>query len=240
MSAAEKLQRLRELIQAKKLDAFVLFHVDAHQSEYLAPKDERIAFISGFTGSNALCVITKDQSLCWTDGRYYLACQKQLQEGWQMMKIEAGEKQYAEWIKDNLPEGAVIGVDEDQMPAESYKVRKEYFEKAGMQLVAAGSLVDEVWGDERPPMPQEKVWRLDEKYTGQNVQGKFKDIASKMGEGCNMMLVTTLDDIAWMLNLRGDDIQYNPLFFSYVLFHREGPKESETYSADLFIDQGKV
>lgn len=63
------------------------------------------------------------------------------------MKIEAGEKQYAEWIKDNLPKGAVIGVDEDQIPAESYGVRKEYFEKAGMQLVPAGSLVDEVWGD---------------------------------------------------------------------------------------------
>jgi len=61
-----------------------------------------------------------------------------------------------------------------------------------------------------------------------------------MGEGCNMMLVTTLDDIAWMLNLRGDDIKYNPLFFSYVLFHREGQKDSETYKADLFIDQGKV
>jgi Xaa-Pro aminopeptidase len=74
MSAVNNLQRLRELIQAKNLDAFVLFHVDAHQSEYLAPKDERIAFISGFTGSNALCVITKDQALCWTDGRYYLAC----------------------------------------------------------------------------------------------------------------------------------------------------------------------
>jgi len=72
MSAAENLQRLRALLQAKKLDAFVLFHVDAHQSEYLAPKDERIAFISGFTGSNGLCVITHDQSLCWTDGRYYL------------------------------------------------------------------------------------------------------------------------------------------------------------------------
>jgi Xaa-Pro aminopeptidase len=102
--------------------------------------------------------------------------------------------------------------------------------------VTAGALVDEVWGAERPPMPQEKVWVLDDKYAGQSVQGKFKDIAAKMGEGCDSMLVTALDDIAWMLNLRGNDIEYNPLFFSYVLLHREGAKDNETYRADLFID----
>lgn len=107
-------------------------------------------------------------------------------------------------------------------------------------MVTAGALVDEVWGADRPPMPQEKVWVLDDKYTGQSVQGKFKDIAAKMSEGCDTMLVTALDDVAWMLNLRGNDIEYNPLFFSYVLFHREGAKDNETYRADLFIDQGKV
>ena len=105
---AALLKNLREKIKAKNLDAFLLFHGDAHQSEYLAPCDERIAFICGFTGSNGLCLTTQDKALMWTDGRYYLQAQKQLYEGWEMMKMEAGVKPYFEWIKDNIPAGTII------------------------------------------------------------------------------------------------------------------------------------
>ena len=154
-----------------------------------------------------------------------------------MMKMEAGQPKYFEWIKDNLPGGSVIGVDEDQIPAASFKARQEYFKKHDIQLVAAGSnLVDEVWGADKPGMPHEKVYVLDDKYTGQSVQSKYKDIAKEMPEGVDMMLVTTLDDIAWMLNLRGNDIEYNPLFFSYVLFHKNG----EDHRVDLFVDADKI
>ena len=83
-----------------------------------------------------------------------------------MMKMEAGEKAYYEWIKENMPEGTVIGVDEDQIPAKAFDARADYFEKAGMKMVPAGSLVDEVWGDEQPAVPEEKAWVLDEKYAG--------------------------------------------------------------------------
>jgi Xaa-Pro aminopeptidase len=76
------LKTLRDRIRSLNLDAFILFHMDAHQSEYLAPCDERVAFISGFTGSNGLCFTSQDQALMWTDGRYYLQAQKQLYEGW--------------------------------------------------------------------------------------------------------------------------------------------------------------
>ena len=110
---AQSLKALRGLMKAAKLDAYVLLHVDAHQSEYLAPKDERIGFLSGFTGSNGLCVVTDDKSLCWTDGRYYLAAQKELYEGWEMQKMEAGHKTYSEWLKANMAKGSVVGVDED-------------------------------------------------------------------------------------------------------------------------------
>ena len=80
--------------------------------------------------------------------------------------MEAGEPKYFEWIKENMKSGQVIGVDEDQIPAAAFKARKEYFEKAGITMVPAGALVDEVWGADKPPMPQEKVWVLDDKYTG--------------------------------------------------------------------------
>ena len=98
----------------------------------------------------------------WTDGRYYLQAQKQLHEGWDMMKMEAGIPPYFEWIKQNIPSGTVIGVDDTQMPAQSFNQIKELFEKSGIKLVSAGSnLVDELW-EEKPAMPQEKVWILEE------------------------------------------------------------------------------
>lgn len=167
MSKAVLLKSFRDKIKAKNLDAFLLFHGDAHQSEYLAPCDERIAFISGFTGSNGLCLTTSDKALMWTDGRYYLQAQKQLYEGWEMMKMEAGIPPYFEWIKENIPKGTVIGVDDTQIPAQTFNQRRDLFEKSGIKLVGAGSnLVDELWDSEKPAMPNEKVWILAEEYTG--------------------------------------------------------------------------
>jgi len=103
-----------------------VFHGDAHMSEYLAPGDERIGYISGFTGSNGLCVVTQKNedegdALMWTDGRYYLQAEKQLYEGWKMMKMEAKLPQYTEWIKQNVKPGSKIGVDEFQMAVGSFQ-----------------------------------------------------------------------------------------------------------------------
>jgi Xaa-Pro aminopeptidase len=163
-----KLEKLREIIKSEGLDGYLLFHMDAHQSEYLAPCDERIGYISGFTGSNGLCLVTQDHAFMWTDGRYYLAAQQQLEAGWEMKKLERGEKMYFEWIKENMPKGSRVGVDESQMPAGSFKLRSEYLEKEGITLVPGKNLVDQVWGEDKPPMPTEKVWILEEKYTGQS------------------------------------------------------------------------
>ena len=106
------LQKLRGHLKTSSLDAYLLLHMDAHKSEYLAPCDERVAFISGFTGSNGLCLTTQEKALMWTDGRYYLQAGKQLHEGWDMMKMEANAVTYFQWIKDNMPEGSSVGVDD--------------------------------------------------------------------------------------------------------------------------------
>lgn len=102
-------------------------------------------------------------------------------------------------------------------------------------MSVGSNLVDELWED-KPQIPQEKVWILDEQYTGQSTQDKLKEVGKKMVEDTNMMLLTTLDDIAWLLNLRGNDIEFNPLFFSYLLIHKDGEK----FKLDLFISKGKV
>jgi Xaa-Pro aminopeptidase len=148
------LKTFRDSIKARNLDAYLLMHGDAHQSEYLAPCDERIGFISGFTGSNGLCLTTQDKALMWTDGRYYLQASNQLYEGWEMMKMEAGSPQYWEWIKVNMPKGSTIGVDESRISAREFKSYRDIFKNDGFNLVPAGlSIVDEVWGESQPPMP---------------------------------------------------------------------------------------
>ena len=103
-------------------------------------------------------------------------------------------------------------------------------------MPAGSNLVDEVWAADKPPMPQEKVWHLTDQNSGQSTLSKYKDVAGKLQEGCNILMVTALDDIAWLLNLRGNDIEYNPLFFSYLLFHRDG----DNHRVDLFINEDKV
>jgi Xaa-Pro aminopeptidase len=174
----------------------------------------------------------------WTDGRYYLQAQKQLHEGWEMMKMEQNLPSYFEWIKDNLPKGSTIGVDPGQIPVSSFETRKKYFEDHGIILVGTdGNLVDEVWAEERPSRPKEKVWVLEEKYSGETTLQKYDRIIKKMDSKATMLLVTTLDDIAWTLNLRGSDISFNPMFFSYLLLHKQ-PEGG--FKGDLFIDTEKV
>jgi Xaa-Pro aminopeptidase len=106
------------------LNAFLLFHGDAHMSEYVAKCDERIEFLSGFSGSNGICLVTQEDeadeanelALMWTDGRYFLQAGKQLYDGWTMMKMGAGQPHYAKWIQDNIKKGSKIGCDETQIP----------------------------------------------------------------------------------------------------------------------------
>ena len=154
-----------------------------------------------------------------------------------MMKMEAGQPPYFEWIKDNLPKGSTIGVDEGQIPAKSFEQRQKYFKDNGINLVGISeNLVDEVWADEKPAMPEEKVWVLEDQFTGEHTLEKFKRISEKMDKKASMMLLTTLDDIAWVLNLRGNDIEFNPLFFSYLLLQ----KTDSGMKGHLFIKEDKV
>lgn len=159
-------------MKAKNLDAYIVYHFDYHQSEYLAPCDERIAFISGFTGSNGICLIVRnddpaqEKALMWTDGRYFLQGEKQLYDGWKMMKIGI-DPAGPEWIPANLPKGSRIGVDRYQVPSKIFKERKAHFEGHGFAIEAVDNLVDQVWGANQPLMPQEKVWILEDKFSGE-------------------------------------------------------------------------
>eukprot|EP00347_Sterkiella_histriomuscorum_P001334 403372432 len=231
-----KLTKLRSIMKQHNLDAYLVFHNDAHSSEYIADCDERVKFISGFSGSNGLCLVTETQALMWTDGRYYLQAQKQLEQGWEMKKMEAGEPPYFEWIVNNLPKGIRIGADPTQVSVSAFKNRSKYFKEKEIDMVTIPqNLVDEVWGTEKPDMPLAPVYPHEVKYTGQTLREKVQSIQDKLKDKkVDVLLVTTLDDINWSLNLRGNDIKCNPVFFAYLVVH------VESGHLDLFINKAKV
>ena len=227
------LDKLRELMAEHQVDCFVCFHMDAHNSEYIADCDERIKFISGFGGSNGICVVTKTDAKMWTDGRYYLAALKELTQGWEMMKMEANLPTWFSWAAEYLKEGQKIGFDHTQYPVMACELRTKFFNDKKIEVVSTPNLVDLIWGADRPLRPQNPVFHLETKFTGEETLAKYERVAANLGDA-DYLLVAALDDIAWLLNLRGCDIEYNPVFFSYLLF---SPK---TKSAKLYIDEVKV
>jgi Xaa-Pro aminopeptidase len=142
---------------------------------------------------------------------------------------------FDKWLVDNMPKGSKVGVDEAQLPFGQFEKVGKMLADVEVELLAGSNLVDEVWGADRPGIPSEKVWHLEDKYTGQNTLSKYEDLAKEIPDS-DSLLITTLDDIAWLLNLRGNDISYNPLFFSYLLFN----KKDGDYSVDLFVDATKL
>nr|CAD7391976.1 unnamed protein product [Timema cristinae] len=222
-------------------------------SEYLAECDMRRAFISGFTGSAGTAIITESAALMWTDGRYYLQATEEMGEGWTLMKEEPDvyisglpvTPSQGKYLSDNFSEGSRVGVDPNVLSYEEWKIIQNDMKGSGVNLIPiATNLVDLIWED-KPASPSSTVLPLAIKYTGPLYRGatcsracksckhKVEEVRSKMAEkGSTLLLVTALDEIAWLLNLRGSDIDYNPVFFSYVLVTQT--------QVHLFIDESKV
>ncbi|WVR03380.1 hypothetical protein IAU60_000371 [Kwoniella sp. DSM 27419] len=220
-----KLTRLRELMRERNIDAYVVPSEDAHASEYLAPCDARRSFLTGFTGSAGCAVITQDTARCWTDGRYWIQAEKQLGEGWSLMK--AGQPDlptWGQWLKSDLPPASRIGIDPTLIP---------YSESSTLstQLMAAPTkstlvpvklnLIDQLW-DSKPARPSNEIFHLADQYTGESVGQKISRIKDKLRKiGSPGMVVAGLDEVAWLFNLRGSDIPYNPVFFAYAILTQD-------------------
>jgi len=152
-----------------------------------------------------------------------------------MEKMEAGVTQWSEWIIQKFPDGATVGIDFTQYPAANFEAKARSFEDAKITVKSVENMVDLAWGAEKPAMPQNEVKHLDFKFTGQTTLDKYKKINARLAGRVDCLLVTTLDDICWVTNLRGADIDYNPVFFSYLIIY---PGEETT--ATLYIDAPKV
>ncbi|XP_035674151.1 xaa-Pro aminopeptidase 1-like [Branchiostoma floridae] len=233
------LQRLRAAMKnnqyvCEKLNAYIIPSGDAHHSEYISPCDMRRAFISGFTGSAGTAIVTDNHAAMWTDGRYFLQADQQMDRNWTLMKMGMSKTPSQEdWLVKVLPEGARVGVDPFLLSIEEWKRLSSKLESSGHKLVAADqNLVDLVW-DDRPEPPSNPLMVLSTKYTGCPWQDKVRQARDQMQEkGAAVLVVTALDEVAWLFNLRGSDIDFNPVFFSYAMIGKEYVK--------LFIDESKL
>ena len=246
MSGEEKLYKMRTLMKERGYYAYIIPHGDQHNNEYIAESDERIKFISNFSGSNGLGLVTHNVALMWTDGRYYIQIEKELYPGWKMKKMSREDETLSQYILNNLPKQSTIGMDFSlftQETANSLKLRlKEY-----NFIDDKNNIIDDIWGTKKPNYNCNEILILPVKFTGESVSDKYKIIDfvlrgviesnDDLNEITNYrMLISRLDDIAWLLNLRGNDIPYNPVFFSYALFC----KNKNGIYTELFINKKKV
>ncbi|XP_067656782.1 xaa-Pro aminopeptidase 1-like [Haliotis asinina] len=238
-STTASLSKLRALMKNisyvnEPIHAYIVPTGDAHQSEYVADCDTRRAYISGFTGSAGTAIVTESKAALWTDGRYFLQAERQLDNNWTLMKTGLKDTPtQAEWLVKELPTEGRVGVDPFLFSVEQWKPLAKELKSNGHSLVQVSqNLVDMVWED-RPPPPNNPLLVLGLEYTGQTWQEKVKRVREKLhSKQATAIVVTALDEIAWLFNLRGSDIQYNPVFFSYSVITFDG--------VYLFIDESKV
>ncbi|KAI9098950.1 hypothetical protein K1719_024717 [Acacia pycnantha] len=234
----DKLRALRELFSKPGvgIDAYIIPSQDAHQSEFIAECYMRRAYISGFTGSAGTAVVTKDNAALWTDGRYFLQAEKQLGSNWILMRAgNPGVPSTGEWLNDVLAPGGRVGIDPFLFTSDGAEEIKDVISKKNHELVYLSNinLVDEIWKESRPKPPNKPVRVHDLKYAGLDVAAKLSSLRSELASaGSSAIIISMLDEIAWLLNLRGSEVPHSPVMYAYVIV--------EIDRAKLFIDHSKV
>ncbi|XP_031376726.1 aminopeptidase P2 [Punica granatum] len=234
----EKLRALRELFTKPnvEIDAYIVPSQDAHQSEFIAECYMRRAYISGFTGSAGTAVITKDKAALWTDGRYFLQAEKQLSPSWILMRAgNLGIPTPCEWLNDVLAPGCRVGIDPFLFSSDAAAELKEAIAKKNHELVSLYNLnlVDEIWKGTRPRPPNKPIRVHNLKYAGLDAASKLSFLRAEIvGAGASAIIISMLDEVAWLLNLRGSDVPHSPVMYAYLLVRID--------SAKLFIDSAKV
>lgn len=232
-----RLARLRELMKREHLSAFIFPSTDAHQSEYVADHWRGREWISGFNGSAGTAVVTMKSAALWTDSRYFLAAEEQL-EGteYQLMRLKIeGTPTIAEWLGKELQDvqSPEVGLDGmvnsyNYVKDLSYSLRK----LGGITLRTNLDPLEQIW-ENRPSLPANPVEIQPLEYAGETLVSKVARIRKSLRElHADGMLVSALDDIAWTLNLRGTDVHCNPVFVSYLLI--------ESDKVSLFVDDNKL
>jgi Xaa-Pro aminopeptidase len=225
---------LRDVMSGKSLSAFVVPSADPHISEYVADHWKVRAWVSGFTGSAGTFALTSADAGLWTDSRYFLQAGQQLEgTGIELYKEMLPETpSIAEFLKSRLKEGDVVGVDGRMFSVDRYESLRGELTLSGIVLQCCDDVIDCAWTD-RPSLPLSSPFIHEMKYAGETAQSKIAKLRESMRSvSVESMLISALDEVAWVLNMRGDDVECNPVFISYLLLTLDGAK--------LFIDPRKL
>jgi Xaa-Pro aminopeptidase len=230
---AERLRRLRAELSARRLDALIVPLTDEHRNEYVPACAQRLAWLTGFTGSAGVLIVLPERAAVFVDGRYTVQAEAQL-DPQLFERHHLVDEPPAKWLGEQLSAGQRVGYD----PALHVKAEVERYRaacaKAGAELVALdGNPVDVVW-TARPDAPIAPIRELDERYAGESAGAKRARMGQKVAEaGAEVAAITAPDSIAWLLNARGGDVPFNPLFLSFALLHADG-------AVELFVDLRKL
>lgn len=215
----EIIKEIRSLMAERNLHALIVPVTDPHLGEYVPEHWRVIEWLTGFTGSAANVVITHDFAGLWTDSRYFIAAEEQLKgSGFELVKLKIPHTpEYIEWISSALKSGERAGVDGRVIPVATVNRMRDAFSIKKIELDIEADLIGPLWHN-RPPMPEREIFEHELRFAGISREDKIEQVRTvmqKMGAGNH--LLTSLDDIAWMLNVRGGDVTYSPLFTAFAL-----------------------
>lgn len=230
---SERIQKLRTLMVQNNVHGYVIPTSDFHESEYVGEYFKTRTFMSGFTGSAGTLVVTLKEAGLWTDGRYFIQAARQLSDtGITLYKMgEEGVPSIEEFLLTTLEDGNTLGFDGRVMNTKLGLKFKDKLSAKNISIFYDKDLVHEIWED-RSTLPKETVFLLDEKYSGKSTKLKLEAVRTEMSKNqATVHIISTLDDIAWLFNIRGNDVTHNPVVLSYAVI-------TDT-NAYLFADKDK-
>jgi Xaa-Pro aminopeptidase len=233
-SAQQRIDALRVAMKAAEVDVYLVPSSDPHQSEYVPDAWQRRAWISGFTGSMGDCAVTQDGAFLWTDSRYWLQGEAELDgDVWTLMRLGADDvPTLPSWLGE-VTKGTVVGFDPRLVGLATVRKMSKALAGQGATLKAVDTnLVDAVWTD-RPSLPNGPIATWSTEYAGTSAADKLALVRADMTKSrADAVIVTTLDALAWLLNLRGADVAFNPIFIGYAIIRAQ--------DATLYVDPSKV
>lgn len=229
----DRIDTLRQTLAAQDLTAIIVPSADPHLSEYLPEYWQARLWLSGFTGSVGTLVVTADFAGLWTDSRYWVHAADQLQgTGISLEKLAPNQPNHIDWLAEHLQEGDSVAVAGNVLSIAEQDRLLDAFDAHDITLITDRDVLAEVWTD-RPALPSADLYPHDETFIAQSVTSKLAAVRAGMAEaGATHHLLSSLDDIAWLTNLRGADVDYNPVFLAHMLISED--------SATLFVDNNKV
>lgn len=230
----ERVEQLRNILKEKEIFAYIIPSSDYHQSEYVGDYFKSREFMSGFTGSAGTLIVTQEEAGLWTDGRYFIQAEEQL-KGSTINLFRIGEDKVPtieEYLIEKMPKDSVLGFDGKVISATQGKDYLEKLKFKNIKIEYCDDLIDILW-KERNNLPNENAFLLDIRYCGESFSSKLNRLRNEIKKKkATIHIITTLDDIAWLFNIRGNDIKYNPVVLSYAIITL-----NEVY---LFIDKNKL